>query len=1538
MDVRNIEDIYPLSSVQEAILLSGVERPDRDRLEQVSLSLAGELQMPLLQAAWETTASQHQMLRTSFVWENVDRPVQVVHKESNASIDFQDWREFSGSEQADLLRNVMQIERERGADPTTIPLRLMVCRTAEEEYKLALSYHRLILDSFSAAFVLKDLFLTYERMFAGQQPLNECPSSFWHYVEWLQAQDLTEAENFWKDALADFNTPISLLDDLADITIADEVIEPGVQQLTLSPDDAALVNSFAEEQQVNVETMIYGAWAILLGRYSGTDDVLFGLKVSGRPAQLAGSDLIAGPFASTLPLRLRVPAATTINEWLKTIKALVAQACQYSYLPLSKLQEWSSVGLEKELFGSRFVANNHEVLESGFREQLRSLRLGSSRALDANPCPINISVVTSNRIELTISYDQRFPAPTIRRMLDQLRVLLCSIAADADCKVEDVSLITVEQKQQLIQSGSGESCSYPKLFVHQLFTEQALRQPEAIALVHKDKTLTYRELDRRSNQLANYLRLLGLREEMLVGVLMDRSIDTLIALLGVLKAGAAYVPLDASSPLNRLAFVIENIQASIVLTQTSLLDLLPATRSHVVCLDTEWEAISEQSSEAPESDLSEQNLAYVIYTSGSTGRPKGVMITHGNLVNYISWAGERYLSAEGVERPDFALYTSLAFDLTVTSLFLPLVNGLRLVLYEGEDGVETLRSIVGSAGEWILKATPSHLGMLGSGDYERSRVRKLIVGGEALRTKLAATMQESFGAATEIINEYGPTEATVGCMHYGYVGAEGRAEVSIGRGISNVQVYVLDERQELVGEQVRGELYIGGAGVGRGYLGRAELTAERFIPDEYSGEAGARLYRTGDMARYLADGNIEYLGRVDEQVKFLGHRVELGEIRHLLNAHPQVRDSVVVLRPDGRGNQLLVAYYVARQELAVNELRELLGQSLLRETIPNLFVHLKKLPLTINGKINYEGLPGVATVREQERPRIVEERRSPTEEILSGIWAEVLGVEQVGVDDNFFELGGHSLLATQVISRVREAFGIELRLRSLFEQASVRGLAALVETALRGGEAQRSERIGRVSREEALPLSYAQQRLWFLDQLEPGNPFYNIPLAVRLRGELQTEALEQSLNEIIRRHEVLRTSFVNEGGRAVQIIAASQQLRWGLTELSGLSAAEQQEALAAWSRAEAEAPFDLSAGPLLRARLLRLGEKDHVALLTLHHIISDGWSMGVLVREVASLYESYSRGVTAQLPELEIQYGDYAVWQREWLASGVLEEQLEYWKEQLRGAPAVLELPADRARPAVQSYRGGRALLELSGELSAGLRELSRREGVTLFMTLLAALQTLLYHYTGQSDIVIGTDVANRNRLETEPLLGFFVNQLALRTDLSGDPTFKDLLKRVSKVCFDAYRYQDLPFDKLVEALNPDRQTNHAPVFQLKLVVQNAPAMAIELPLLQLEPIPIQTNTAKFDLLLDVWDVSPNLILSLSYNSDLFDVGSTKRLLGQLEKVCSQVVGQPDAHLSDLQKIFIQLDREWREQDEQKFHNTLHESLKLINRKATAIA
>jgi amino acid adenylation domain-containing protein len=1016
-------------------------------------------------------------------------------------------------------------------------------------------------------------------------------------------------------------------------------------------------------------------------------------------------------------------------------------------------------------------------------------------------------------------------------------------------------------------------------------------------------SLTYGELNARANRLARRLRALGVGPEVLVGLCADRSFDLVAALLAVLKAGGAYVPLDPAYPPGRLAFLLEDARVPLLLTRSDLLDRLPTTPAAVVALDLERGWIEGDDGGDLPGGAGPDNLAYVIYTSGSTGKPKGAMIHHRGLSNYLAWAARAYAIQRGEGAP---AHSSLAFDLTVTALWAPLVAGRRVDLLDEDLGVEQLsRALRRSRDYSLVKITPAHLRALGDQldpAEAAGRTRAFVIGGEQLTAEHVAFWREH-APGTALINEYGPTEAVVGCCVYRVPGDGAiSGAIPIGRPIANTRLYVLDRNLEPVPVGAIGELYIGGAGVARGYLRRPGLTAERFIPDPYSGEPGARLYRTGDLARWRPDGQLECVGRVDHQVKIRGYRVELGEIEATLSAHPSVRETAVVAREYGPDDRRLVAYLTAVADAPAPEPADLRGwlmERLPESMVPSAFVVLESLPLTPNGKVDREALPDPEIARSSDAADYVPPR-GPIEEALADIWADLLGRGPIGVHDNFFDLDGHSLLALQLLARVRMTFEVEVPLKDFIEEPTVARLARLVERALAEGEGSvPAPPIVRVHRDGPLPASFAQQRLWFLDQLNPGRAAYNIPIAVRLAGRLDLPALRQALNEVVRRHEVLRTTLAAEGGIPRQVIAGRLELPLPVTDLGGLPAEEREARAQAQLRREAEQPFDLDRGPLVRAALLRLAEQEHIVLVTMHHIVSDGWSLGVLVREVSALYEAAHRGEPPRLPEPALQYVDYAAWQLDWLQGEALRTQLDYWSAQLAGV-ATLELPTDRPRPAVSSQRGGERAALLPRPVLDALRALGRQEGATLYMTLLAAFQVLLNRYSGQCDIAVGSPIAGRTRAELEDLIGFFVNTLVLRGDLAGDPPFRELLHRTRRAAIEAFTHQDLPFEKLLSVLHPDRATGRSPLFQVMFVLQNAPLPALHSPELVLTPLDSISGTAKFDLTLFALEAAEGLRLIMEYSAELFEPDTVDRMLAHYQVLLEGIVARPDQPIGSL--------------------------------------
>ncbi|HSE17131.1 MAG TPA: amino acid adenylation domain-containing protein, partial [Pyrinomonadaceae bacterium] len=980
-----------------------------------------------------------------------------------------------------------------------------------------------------------------------------------------------------------------------------------------------------------------------------------------------------------------------------------------------------------------------------------------------------------------------FDAETIRRMAGHFRTLLNGIVSDPTQPISRLPLLTESETNQVLWDWNDTGRQYHSSYsIHELIEAQAGSRPEATAVECDGKYLSYGELNGQANQLAHYLRRLGVGPEQRVGVCMQRSTEMVVALLGILKAGAAYVPLDAAYPQLRLKHMVADSGARILLVDEAGGEKLSGTEANVVILTKHWRLISGESRENIESGVCGDNLAYVTYTSGSTGTPKGVAVRHASVVTLIHWAMEFFT---GDELRVVLASTSISFDISVIELFLTLSVGGKIIIVEDALHLRTLQSAEEIT---FINTVPSAVAELVRTSSIPAGVQTVCLAGEALQGRIAQQVYAQQNIS-RVVNCYGPSEDTVYSTSFSIVrGAEG--EPAIGRPIANTQVYILDQWLQPVAVGVAGEIFIAGAGLARGYLNKADTTAERFIPDPFSKDGGGRIYGSGDVGRYLADGNIQFIGRKDQQVKLRGFRIELGEIEAALTAHPLVSEAVVELRDSAKGDKYLVGYVAGAEQLTASEIREHLKKRLPEYMAPSRYVVLDHLPLSANGKLDRRALREMAEVLAGTQVEAQRAKRlGAVEEIVAGICSQVLGLDELDAEANFFELGGHSLLAAQVVSRVREAFNIDMGVRSVFENSTARGMAGVVERMLAAGRTNLDLPIRAVNKGERREMSWAQQRLWFLNQLEPGNSAYNIAAAIRLKGALDVAALERSLKEIHSRHEVLRTRYIEDHGLPVQELQKAETIELWTIRVEDLPAEERERYVRRVVDEEANKGFDLSKGELMRAGLIEIAEDEHILTLVMHHIISDGWSMGVLVRELSALYNAYCAGEQSPLEPLPIQYSDYVLWQREWLSGAVLDEQLSYWKERLHAMPELLELPTDRLRPAVQSFKGGRLTEDLGYELSHALKQVARAEGVTMFMLLIAAFKVLLYRYTGQEDISIGVPVANRSRKELEALIGLFVNTLVLRTDLSGDPDFQELLSREKEVALGAYAHQDLP-------------------------------------------------------------------------------------------------------------------------------------------------
>jgi amino acid adenylation domain-containing protein len=1471
---------------------------------QWSCTLHGNLGVSTFKRAWQHVVDRHPALRTAFSWELRDEPFQIVYRHVELPWRQYDWRSLSAVEQERQLEAFLAENRAQGFELSKAPLmRLALSQLTEDAYQLVWSLHHLLLDGWSRPILLREVFQMYDAFCADRERHLEVGRPYGDYIAWLQRQDLSQAELFWRQTLKGFTTPTVLdirLDHGGSCSKEESYAE---QQLRLSATQTARLRKLAQQHHLSVNTLVQGAWAMLLSRYSSQEDVVFGATVTSRPADLSGAESMIGLFINTLPVRVRIGPEALLIPWLQELQIQQAEARQYEYSPLVQVHGWSDVPRGLPLFESLLVFENYPA-RTFVQEWSSNLEVCRVRVVSSTHYPLTVVVVPGPELTLRISYQCHcFDAATITQMIGHLRILLEGMGDNPTQRLVDLPMLTeAERHQLLVEWNDASLVSHQDSCIDQLFENQVARTPDAVAVVFEDQHLTYQELNMRANQLAHYLQVMGVGPEVLVGIYVERSLEMVVGLLGILKAGGAYVPLDPVYPQERLTFILHDAQIPVLLTQQSLSIGLTGHQAQVICLDADWDLIAQESDTNPVRKATPDNLVYVIYTSGATGVPKGVAVEHRQLCNYLHGVLKR-LALPSIA--SFATVSTLAADLGNTMVFGSLCTGgtLHILSQERVANPNAMADYFQCHAIDCLKIVPSHLEALHTSLQPETLfpLRLLILGGEACRSGWAERLQR-IAPSCAILNHYGPTEATVGVLTYRVEENQLAPEMStlpLGRPIANVQIYLLDQHLRPVAIGVQGELYISGASLARGYLHRPALTAEKFIPNLLSKMPGGRLYKTGDLAHYLPDGNIVFLGRLDHQVKLRGYRIELGEIETTLEHHLAVRQAVVLAREDTPGDKRLVAYCVPHQGCIpdIQELRSFLQTRLPDYMVPAAFIVLDSLPLTPNGKIDRQTLPAPDLVRSPLLEAFIG-ARTPVEELLAGIWANVLKVEFVGIHDNFFKLGGHSLLAMQVVSRLRKVFQVDVPLRVLFEAPTVADLARYMERTRQATQDASVPPLKAMPHERAVPLTMIQEHLWALDRLLPGAPFSNMPYAACLTGPLNVTALEQSFNEVMKRHEILRTTFTTIGELPVQISVLNLHLPFLIEDLRALPAAdrevqEQQSMLAAVLY-----PFDLEEDPLLRVHLLRLGGQEHLLLLTMHHIISDGWSWGVLLHELAVLYDAFCLGKPSPLSDLPIQYSDYALWQRRWLYSEAGKAQLEYWMQQLRDPLPILKLPTDRPPPAELSLHTARQSFQVPSALTFALRRLSLQENTTLFMTLVAAFKMLLYGYTGQVDIRVGTLMANRQHQDTEELIGLFANPVILRTHLGGNPSLRQVLRRVRTTTLDAYAHQELPFEYLARALVRIRQCDRQSLFQVMFAMQNARQHMLELPALSIEVLetkPLEASAC--DLAISICESQQGLDGLCIYKTELFDATTIIRILEDYQQIIEHLVAQPELPL-----------------------------------------
>ncbi|WP_367042215.1 non-ribosomal peptide synthase/polyketide synthase [Streptomyces sp. Je 1-332] len=1495
---RKIEDILPLAPLQEGLLFHSVY--DEGGLDpyvvQIAFDIEGALDSAVLRTAAETLLTRHANLRVAFRQRKNGDWAQLVMREVKLPWAEKDLTGLPAAGREDAAAELIAADRATRFDVARPPLlRFTLIRLGDTHHRLVLTNHHLLLDGWSLPVLMGELFTLYDAgNEAGALPRVR---PYRDYLHWLGTRDQDAARAAWGEAFADLAEPTHVAPDAGRAAVAGAEV-----QATLSESDTTALTETARGRGITLNTVVQTAWAIALSKHTGRDDVVFGTTVSGRPPELEGVEAMVGLFINTLPTRVRLRPAEPLAALLTRVQDEQARLTPHQHLGLAEIQRTAGHG---ELFDTSMVFQNYPVNRSGSAGEgigaAISVAPGKNREATHYPLLLIASARETMRFRLNYRPDV-FDEDTAQRVLGRFVRVLRALAADPDQPTGRLDLLADTERSLVLREWNDTAHDVPDATVLDLFRDQVARTPDAPAVTCREETLSFAELDARSSRLAHHLIGRDVAPEQFVAIALPRTSEVVTALLAVLKAGAAYLPVDPDYPAERIAFMLDDTEPALMLTTRELAAALPATQTPQLLLDTPElaAALADRPATAPtdaerNGPLRAAHPAYVIFTSGSTGRPKGVVIEHRSLGAYLQWARDAYPAMAGVS----LLHSPVSFDLTVTALYTTLVSGGLVRVAELDEYAAQ------GVTPTFLKGTPSVLALLEALPDDASPSELIMLGGELLLGEVADRWRSRRPGA-DLLNVYGATEATVNSVQYRLpAGAPSpTGPVPVGRPFWNTQVYVLDSGLRPVPVGVPGEAYIAGTGLARGYWHRSDLTAERFVANPY-GPAGSRMYRTGDVLRWNDDGQLEFVGRGDGQIKLRGYRIELGEIEAVLAAHDGVTQAAVLLREDQPGDKRLVAYVATGgATVTTDSVRDHTAAQLPDYMVPSAFVTLDTFPLTPNGKLDRRALPvpEYGTQGEGRAPR------SPREEILCGLFAEVLGTPSVGIDDDFFQLGGHSLLATRLVSRIRSALGAELPIRQLFETPTVAGVSGALDA---GNGAARAGVTAVDPRPARLPLSYAQQRLWFLGKFEGPSAAYNSPVALRLSGSLDRTAMKKALADLTGRHESLRTIFAEDAEGPHQVVLdpaeAEPVLTFVPTDESGLRTELDRAA---------QHVFDLSKEQPLRAWLFELGHDEHVLLLLSHHIASDAWSRTPLARDLTAAYAARCDGRSPSWTPLPVQYADYSIWQRDLLGGGTdgdsdgvsdgseLDRQLSYWKQALAGLPEELTLPFDRPRPAVATHRGDVVTFELSPAQHEALVAVARGGQASLFMVLQTALAALLSRLGAGTDIPIGTPIAGRTDDALDDLVGFFVNTLVLRTDVSGDPTFAQLLERVRAQNLAAYAHQDLPFERLVEVVNPERSLARHPLFQTMLNLNNAgPVEALdaiaELPGLTVHHEPVETNRVKFDLGFSFAEshgstgTPGGLRGALQFNTDLFDRRTAETLVARLVRVLEAVAADP---------------------------------------------
>ncbi len=1494
----------PLSPSQQRLWFLEQVHPG-SAINHISMAvrLRGSVDPEVLERSVREITRRHEILRTRFGSEQGEGFAEAS-AETILTIGRHDFQTLDPEKQNLHVEQFLRTERGRPFDLRQGPLfRVALLALSQDVHVLVLTVHRLVADGWSLRIFFKELARLWKAGGDGQSArLSASAVQYADYVAWQKTrleQGLRATQRaYWIRQLSDALPPVELPIDRQ--RLRTRTFEGGVRSRSLPPELSARLDLFCQRQNVTTFMTLFAVFATWLHRYTQTSDVVIGSIVAGRRRK--EFEDVMGYCVNTVALRADLSDGLTGEELLQQARRVIVDAYDHQELPFEEVIEALSLQRARQLspLFNVMIVGEDDPLSTFTVKDIEVTHL----PWEPTAAEFDLVLMVINKadgLELAFLHDSTiFDGSTIARMLEQLEILLEEFLTKPEARLDQLSLLTSDERRNIPLTWAKPSISASG--IHALIEAQVERTPHALAVRCGDQSLSYDELNRRANRVAHALQKLGVSADFPVGLCVERSVDALVGLLGILKAGGGYVPLDPSFPDHRLQLILEDAQVSIVVTQTHLRNHLQSYGG-LVC---DVEALSASTVDGAEDQnlalsASPDRLAYIIYTSGSTGRPKGVAVTHRSLMTSLHARFQYY--PEPVSR--FLLSFSLAFDGAVTGIFWTLLQGGELVIPSEtvhRDPAELSALIEHHRITHVVWVPSLYHAVLGEAVSDQlDSLRVVVTAGESLPLELVRRHYQLLPQAV-LYNEYGPTEATVWCSVYQTTREEVGARVPIGKPIAHMQLYVLDARLQPTPIGVPGELYIAGECLARGYVNQPQLTQERFLANPYV--AGTRLYRTGDLARYRADGNVEFLGRMDQQVKLRGYRIELGEIEYALSNFPGVRHATVLLREDKRDQHRLVGYVAGESSLSkqLEQIRGYLAARVPHYMMPSVILCLDTMPLNATGKVNRRALPAPEQAAGHAAPRTAP--RNQVEESLAELWKTVLEVPEAGIHDHFFEHGGHSLLATQLVSRIREIFDVDVSLSALFDRPTIAALAEEVaRLRQRDQKASAMPPIIPVPRDQPLPLSYSQQRMWLMYQLAPKSTAYNMPFASRQMGRLDKAALRNTIDAICTRHEAFRTTFMMTGEGPVQIVHPFRPPHWTEVALLHLPSDQRRQQAARLVEQEANQPFDLENGPLARFLLIEVEPEDHVLVLTMHHIIGDQWSFGIIGYEFAVFYNAFCRGDSPPAKPILLQYADYAVWQRRSLTDDWLRAQSEYWQKKLAGL-SKLSLPTDYPRSVTQTFNGSHRMLELPVSLIEQLKQFSAEQHATTFMTLLTCFQILLSRYSGQADVAVGSPIANRTQSAVESIIGSFVNTLVLRTDLSGDPTFIELLAQVRETALEAYAHQDFPFDKLVETMHSARDHSSAPLVQVLFNVPNAPIREINVQALSWVPFEVEAQAAQFDLSLTI-ETEFSRKAYLTFNTDLFEPQTAERMLGQYKILLQSALANPQSKLSELPTLTV---------------------------------